>query len=283
MDLFLAQKEYPMRIQIDNLHFTYPSGVEALQGVSLTLEPGEQAAIVGQNGAGKTTLVRHLNGLLQPTRGAVRIGDWLTHETSVAKLAARVGYVFQNPDDQLFKGNVRDEVKFGPANLGLPPERIEAQVDEALALLELTDKVEVNPYDLTPTWRKRVAIAAILAMDTPVIVLDEPTTGQDHRSVQHLAGLIRRLRERGKTVIAISHDIDFVAENFERIIVMGQGQVLLDGPAENVFAQEEILESTYVQPPQLARLASRLELEQVVYTAEGFMMAYHHKKISTRS
>ncbi|GIK42722.1 MAG: ABC transporter ATP-binding protein [Chloroflexota bacterium] len=272
-----------MQIWIDNLHFTYPSGVEALRDVSLTLEPGEQAAIVGQNGAGKTTLVRHLNGLLQPTRGAVRIGDWLTHETSVAKLAARVGYVFQNPDDQLFKGNVRDEVKFGPTNLGLPPERIEAQVDEALALLDLTDKVEVNPYDLTPTWRKRVAIAAILAMDTPVIVLDEPTTGQDHRSVQHLAGLIRRLRERGKTVIAISHDIDFVAENFERIIVMGQGQVLLDGPAESVFAQEEILESTYVQPPQLARLASRLELGQVVYTAEGFLAAYHHKKISTRS
>ena len=119
-----------MRIQIDNLHFTYPSGVEALRGVSLTLESGELVAIVGQNGAGKTTLVRHLNGLLQPTRGVIRIGDWLTHETSVAKLAARIGYVFQNPDDQLFKGNVRDEVKFGPTNLGLAPERIEAQVQK---------------------------------------------------------------------------------------------------------------------------------------------------------
>lgn len=267
-----------MRIQIDNLHFTYPSGVEALRGVSLILEPGEQVAIVGQNGAGKTTLVRHLNGLLQPTQGTVRIGDWLTTKTSVAKLATRVGYVFQNPDDQLFKGTVREEVKFGPANLGLAPAQIEAQVDEALALLELSDKSEVNPYDLTPTWRKRVAIAAILAMDTPIIVLDEPTTGQDHRSVQHLAGLIQRLRERGKTIIAISHDIDFVAENFERVIVMGQGQVLLDGPAATVFAQEEILGSTHVQPPQLARLASRLELEQVAYTADSFIAAYHHKK-----
>lgn len=267
-----------MRIQINNLHFTYPSGVEALRGVSLALEPGEQVAIVGQNGAGKTTLVRHLNGLLQPSQGSVRIGDWLASETSVAKLAARVGYVFQNPDDQLFKGNVRDEVRFGPANLGLAPAQIEAQVEEALALLELSDKGEVNPYDLTPTWRKRVAIAAILAMDTPIIVLDEPTTGQDHRSVQHLAGLIQRLREQGKTIIAISHDIDFVAENFGRVIVMGQGRVLLDGPAETVFAQEEILGSTYVQPPQLARLASRLELGRVAYTADGFMAAYHHKK-----
>lgn len=266
-----------MRIEIDNLHFTYPSGVEALRGVSLVIEPGEHVAIVGQNGAGKTTLVRHFNGLLQPTRGAVRIGDWFTHETSVAKLAARVGYVFQNPDDQLFKGNVREEVKFGPTNLGLASEQIEAQVDGALALLELTDKVEVNPYDLTPTWRKRVAIAAVLAMDTPIIVLDEPSTGQDHRSVQHLSGLIQGLYERNKTVIAISHDIDFVAENFSRIIVMGQGRVLLDGTAETVFAQEEILNSTYVELPQLARLGRRLELGPVVYTPDGFLKAYRQK------
>lgn len=267
-----------MHIQIDNLHFTYPSGVEALRGVSLTIEAGEQVAIVGQNGAGKTTLVRHLNGLLWPTSGTVRIGDWLTRDSSVAKLAARVGYVFQNPDDQLFKGHVRDEVKFGPTNLGFVPERVETLVDEALTLLELSEKAQVNPYDLTPTWRKRVAIAAILAMDTPIIVLDEPTTGQDHRSVQHLAGLIGHLRAQGKTVIAISHDIDFVAENFARIVVMGQGRVLLDGPAETVFTQEELLGSTYVQPPQLTRLASRLELGEVAYTLDGFIAAYLRKK-----
>ncbi|GAB4451546.1 MAG: ABC transporter ATP-binding protein [Anaerolineae bacterium] len=267
-----------MQIHIDNLHFTYPSGVQALQGLSLTIEPGEQVAIVGQNGAGKTTLVRHLNGLLLPSSGSVRVGDWLTRDSSVAKLAARVGYVFQNPDDQLFNGNVRDEVKFGPTNLGFTPEQIEAQVDEALTRLELSEKAAVNPYDLTPTWRKRVAIAAILAMDTPIIILDEPTTGQDHHSVQHLAGLIQHLRQQGKTVIAISHDIDFVAENFDRIVVMGQGRVLLDGPAETVFAEEEILNSTYVQPPQLARLASRLDLGQVVYTVNGFLAANQAKR-----
>jgi energy-coupling factor transport system ATP-binding protein len=266
-----------MRIQIDNLHFTYPSGVEALRGVSLAVEPGEHVAIVGQNGAGKTTLVRHLNGLLLPSSGAVRIGEWLTRDASVAKLASRVGYVFQNPDDQLFKNNVRDEVKFGPANLGFTPQQVEAQVDEALTLLELSDKAPTNPYDLTPTWRKRIAIAAILAMATPIIVLDEPTTGQDYHSVQHLAGLIRHLREQGKTIIAISHDIDFVAENFARILVMGQGRVLLDGPAKTVFAQEEILTSTYVQPPQLTRLGNRLGLGQVVYTTEGFLEAFYDK------
>jgi energy-coupling factor transport system ATP-binding protein len=267
-----------MRIQIDNLHFTYPSGVEALRGVSLTIEPGEQVAIVGQNGAGKTTLVRHFNGLLRPARGTVRLGDWFTSEHSVAKLAARVGYVFQNPDDQLFKSKIWAEISFGPANLGFTAEQVATRVNEALKLLELTDQAEANPYDLTPTWRKRVAIAAVVAMDTPIIVLDEPTTGQDHRSVQHLAGLIGYLRQRGKTVIAISHDIDFVAENFTRVVVMGQGQLLLDGPAETVLAQEETLNRTYVQPPQLARLARRLALDGVVYTVEGFLKTYRERQ-----
>lgn len=264
----------PVRIQIEDLYFTYPSGVEALSGVSLTIEPGEQVAIVGQNGAGKTTLVKHLNGLLRPTRGAVRIGDWLTDEHSVAQLARRVGYVFQNPDDQLFKGDVRGEITFGPTNLGFAPDRVETLVRNALALLELTDKAGTNPYDLTPTWRKRVAIAAVVAMDTPIIVLDEPTTGQDYRHIQYLSEVIGSLRERQKTVIAISHDIDFVAENFDRIVVMGQGRVLLDGRAEEVFLQEETLSSTYIQPPQIARLGSRLGLAEVVCTVDGFLNAY---------
>jgi energy-coupling factor transport system ATP-binding protein len=262
-----------MRIQIEGLHFTYPSGVEALRGVSLTIESGEQVAIVGQNGAGKTTLVKHLNGLLRPTSGTVHIGDWPTDDHSVAQLAARVGYVFQNPDDQIFKGNVRDEVAFGPTNLGFSPERVEALVRDAMALLELSDEARTNPYDLSPSWRKRVAIAAVIAMDTPIVVLDEPTTGQDYRNIRELAEVVRFLREQHKTVITISHDIDFVAESFTRIVVMGQGQVLLDGTADEVFQQEEILNSTYVQPPQLTRLGNRLRLGRIVYTTDGFLNA----------
>ena len=260
-----------MRIQIDNLHFTYSSGVAALRGVSLVIEPGERVAIVGQNGAGKTTLVKHLNGLNHPTSGSVRIGDWLTTEHSVAQLAARVGYVFQNPDDQLFKGTVRAEVAFGPTNLHLPPERVEAQVRDSLELLELRDKADTNPYDLMPTMRKRVAIAAVIAMDTPILVFDEPTTGQDYRSVRDLGRIMSTLNQRGKTVVAISHDIDFVADYFDRVVVMGQGQVLLDGPAASVFGQEDILESTYVQPPQLTRLGNALNLGRVVYAENAFL------------
>ncbi len=260
-----------MHLTIEALHFSYPSGVEALRGVSLAIAPGEQVAIVGQNGAGKTTLVKHLNGLLRPTLGSVSIGDWLTTGRSVAQLARRVGYVFQNPDDQLFKSTVRDEVRVGPLNLGFPPERVAQQIEAALELLGLTGEAGTNPYDLTPTWRKRVAIAAVVAMDTPILVLDEPTTGQDYRSVQHLAGVIRSLKAQGRTIVAISHDIDFVAENFERVVVMGQGQVLLDGPAGQVLGQEDILNSTYVQPPQLTRLGCRLGFSQIVCTPDEFL------------
>ena len=152
-----------MRIEIKDLQFSYPAGVQALRGISLTIEPGEQVAIVGQNGAGKTTLVRHFNGLLQPTSGELRIGDWDTRKHSVAKLASRVGYVFLNPDEQLFSRDVKTEVAFGPRNLGYPNEQVEALVNEALGMTELSDKTETNPYDLSPTWRKMVAIASITA------------------------------------------------------------------------------------------------------------------------
>jgi energy-coupling factor transport system ATP-binding protein len=261
-----------MKIDIKDLHHTYPGDVKALNGISLTIETGEQVAIVGQNGAGKTTLVKHLNGLLQPTSGSVLIGDWDTTEHQVAKLASRVGYVFQNPDEQLFTKNVHQEVAFGPKNLGYETEKVEALVEDALNLTELTEQKETNPYDLSPTWRKMVALASIIAMDTPIIILDEPTTGQDAANIARMAETIAALRERGKTVIAITHDIDFCAENFERVIALSKGKVLLDGLANDVLGQEEILAQTYVDPPQLTRLGLRLGLEKVVRNQEEFLV-----------
>jgi energy-coupling factor transport system ATP-binding protein len=263
-----------MKIEIKNLHHTYPAGVKALNGITLTIETGEQVAIVGQNGAGKTTLVKHLNGLLQPTSGSVLIGDWDTSKQQVAKLASRVGYVFQNPDEQLFTKNVHLEVSFGPKNLGYEPEKVEALVEDALKLTELTEQKETNPYDLSPTWRKMVALASIIAMDTPIIIFDEPTTGQDAANIARMADAIAVLRERGKTVITITHDIDFCAENFERVIALAKGEVLLDGPADNVLGQEEILAQTYVDPPQLTRLGLRLGLPEIVRDQEEFLNVY---------
>ena len=165
-----------MKIEIKELHHTYPAGVKAIRDVSLTIEPGERVGIVGQNGAGKTTLVKHLNGLLQPTEGTVLIGGWNTKEHAVAELASRVGYVFQNPDEQLFTKNVHDEVSFGPKNLGFPLEKVEELVNDALTLTELTKEKDTNPYDLSPTWRKMVAIASIATIPNGSSNLDGTTT-----------------------------------------------------------------------------------------------------------
>lgn len=263
-----------MNITIDNLSFRYPNGVLALRGISLEIGAGEQVAIIGQNGAGKTTLVKHLNGLLLPSEGRVLIGDWDTRQHSVAKLAQRVGYVFQNPDEQLFTKTVADEVAFGPRNLGYSESRIQALVEDALNLTQLQALRTANPYDLSPTWRKMVAVASILAMDTPILVFDEPTTGQDAVSVARLGALIAELKRRGKTVLTITHDIDFCAENFARVIVMGGGQVLLDGEAKAVLGQEAVLAQTYVDPPQLTRLGLRLGLSQIVCTPQEFLDAF---------
>ncbi len=262
-----------MEITISNLQFSYPTGVHALRGISLEINSGEQVAIVGQNGAGKTTLVKHFNGLLQPTSGSVLIGDWNTTKYSVSKLARRVGYVFQNPDEQLFCKTVGEEVAFGPKNLGYDKVRIESLAKDALAMTELSEKTETNPYDLSATWRKMVALASIIAMDTDIVIFDEPTTGQDAVNVARIAHAVKTLRERGKTVITITHDIDFCAENFERVIALSQGKVLLDGQANDVLGQEEILATTYVDPPQLTRLGKRLGFKQTVRNRDEFLTA----------
>jgi energy-coupling factor transport system ATP-binding protein len=162
-------------------------------------------------------------------------------------------------------------VAFGPKNLGMDSERVEALVNDALALTQLSDKTETNPYDLSATWRKMVALASILSMDTDIIIFDEPTTGQDAVNVARIAHVIAELRRRGKTVIAITHDIDFCAENFERVIAMSQGKILLDGAAHDVLGQEEILARTYVEPPQLTRLGKRLGFKNTVRNQEEFL------------
>ncbi len=260
-----------MKIEINDLRFIYPTGLEALQGISLIIESGEQVAIVGQNGAGKTTLVRHFNGLLQPTAGSILIGDWDTKITSVAKLASRVGYVFQNPDEQLFSKDVGTEVKFGPRNLGYSKDKTDELVKRALTLTELSDKTETNPYDLSPTWRKMVALASVISMDTPIVIFDEPTTGQDALSIARIAHVIAELRREGKTVVTITHDIDFCAENFERVIALSEGRILLDGVAANIFGQEEVLAQTFVDPPQLTRLGKKLGFKETVRNQEEFL------------
>jgi len=260
-----------MKLSIDSLSFRYPTGVLALQGVSFSVSPGESLAIVGENGAGKTTLAKHLNGLLKPTSGRVTVGDWDTSEHSAAQLARRVGYAFQNPDDQLFARTVREEVAFGPKNLGFSPERMDENVRFSLEKVGLLAHIDRHPYDLPISQRKMVIIAAILAMDTPVVILDEPTTGQDQRGVSRLSHIVHQLKDEGRTAITISHDLDFCAENFDRVIVMSQGKILADGPVGEVLQDVDTLREASVEAPQIVRLALGLGWGTIPLNVEDFI------------
>jgi energy-coupling factor transport system ATP-binding protein len=247
-------------IAVEDLVHVYPGGTRAVDGVSLRIEVGERVAIVGQNGSGKSTLVRHFNGLLRPSEGRVLVDGVDAATLRVAELAAKVGVAFQDPDRQIFSGKVRSEVAFGPRNMGLAKDQVARRVDEALASAGLSGDADANPYDLGYSRRKLLALASILAMRTPVVVLDEPTTGQDARGVARVEAIVAGLAELGRTVVAISHDMAFVAESFERIIVMRDGRVILDGTPTEVFAEPSWseLESTYLEPPLPARVGARM-------------------------
>ena len=237
-------------------------GVRALDGVDLRIGPGERVALVGQNGSGKTTLVRHLNGLLRPSEGRVTVDGTDASRLTVAQLASRVGLVFQDPDRQIFAGTVRSEVEFGPRNLGRSGGELRDAVSAALEAAGLAGEEGTNPYDLGQSRRKLLALASVLAMRTSVLVLDEPTTGQDARGVERVRGVVEAVAGEGRTVLAISHDMRFVAETFERVVVMRAGRVILDGSPARVFAAEawEVLRSTFLEPPLAARVGERLGL-----------------------
>jgi energy-coupling factor transport system ATP-binding protein len=241
-------------------HVYHPGGVRALDGVSLRFEPGERVALAGQNGSGKTTLARHLNGLLRPQQGRVLLDGSDVAPRTVAELARSVGLVFQDPDRQIFAGSVRSEVEFGPRNLGMRGARLRDAVAAAIEATGLAGAVETNPYDLGASRRKLLALASVLAMQTRVLVLDEPTTGQDMAGIDVVRRVIDTAHDDGITVIAISHDMEFVAREFDRVVVMGGGRVLADGAPGSVFARSgwELLQSTYLEPPLSARVGERL-------------------------
>ena len=246
----------------DGLGFSYPGGARALSDVSMTIAAGSRVAIIGQNGSGKSTLVRHFNGLLRASEGRVLVDGREVGREHVANLARLVGITFQNPDRQIFAGKVRAEVAFGPRNLGLRGGALDDRVARALAMVGLTDEAETNPYDLGFSERKLLALGSVVAMGTPAIVLDEPTTGQDANGIARVRGLVAELAADGRTVIAVSHDMSFVAESFERVLVLRDGKLILDGTVAEVFAEHSwpALESTYLEPPLPARLGARLGL-----------------------
>lgn len=249
-------------IGLEGVGFVYPDGTRALDDVTLAIRPGETVAIIGQNGSGKSTLVRLLDGLLRPTEGRVTHDGVDIAGDRVARLAARVGIVFQDPDRQIFSGRVRDEVAFGPRILGRATADALASTEAALEAVGLTGVADANPYDLGYSRRKLLAVASVLAMRTPVVVLDEPTTGQDARGLARVQRVVAEVAAEGRTVIAISHDLRFVAESFERVVALRTGRVLLDGTPTDVFAEPNwpTLATTHLEPPVAARVGARLGL-----------------------
>jgi energy-coupling factor transport system ATP-binding protein len=230
--------EPPEIVRVEGVRFSYPSGIEALRGVSLTVSGGERVALLGRNGAGKSTLVRHLNGLLRPSAGRVLVAGADTRSTTVAKCARTVGIVFQDIRNQLFARTVRDELRFGPRNLGFHPNRVEQLVEQALEALDLADAADMHPYDLPAPRRRLVAVAAAVAMDVDLLLLDEPTAGLDNAGIALLARLIHDWAARGKSALVVSHDIDFCFANLARIVLMAGGEIVLDTPADAIDGHE---------------------------------------------
>jgi energy-coupling factor transport system ATP-binding protein len=252
---------------IKDLGFHYIPGAPIIENLTLSLDI-RPTAVIGQNGAGKTTLVKLLKGLLKPKAGTVLLeGEDISGRT-VAQLAKKVGYVFQNPDDQIFKNQVLEEVMVGPLNIGMTRKEGEQRAREALEMVGLLHAEKENPYDLDLSERKMVAIASVVAMDPKVLILDEPTIAQDARGREVLGQLIRTMTERGKFVLAILHDMDFVARYFERVIVMAGGKVISDGPGEKIFYEKDTLTKARLEPPHITRLCEILGYEGTFLTTE---------------
>jgi energy-coupling factor transport system ATP-binding protein len=245
-------------IVIDSIHYSYANNVEALKGVSLTINNGEFIAIMGQNGAGKTTFIKHFNGLLKPSMGSVRVDGVETTKTSVASLARNVGFVFQNPDNQLFSETVEEEIAFALKNFGFDKETIEKRTAWVLDLLSLSQYRKTSPFLLSGGERKRVALASVLAWDPETLVLDEPTIGQDHEQKEKLRQFVMELQAKKKTVVMVTHDVEFVAECNPRVILMREGKIVADGIAKEILTNPKLLEESSIVLPQIAQVFTKL-------------------------
>lgn len=262
-DNIRAVSKTTSELTLRDLHFSYEKGQDVIRGLNVTLS-GEPIAIIGQNGAGKTTFVKLLKALLKPDSGEISLDGTPISKTTAAKLASRIGLIFQNPNDQIFKHKVIDEVMFGPLNIGQSNEEASANAKKMLSLVGLADKADENPYDLSLAERKMVAMASILAMDTDIVIFDEPTMGQDVRGKAKVKEIIHSLHQAGKLVICILHDMDFVADTFSRTIIFSNGGMLFDGPTRVAFAQKEALRLARVEQPHLTKLVQRLGYDRVV-------------------
>jgi len=257
-------------IEFRDVHFTYPDGTVALRGVDLKVRKGEFLGLIGRNGSGKSTMAKLATGLYKPTRGEVLVAGRDTRAVKVSDLATTVGYVFQNPDHQLFCTTVFDEVAFSLRSLGFSDEYVEERVGEVLRSVGLEGLEDTPPYFLSMGERQRLAVAAVLATDPEIVVVDEPTTGQDAARAREIMGLLRRLNEGGKTVVVITHDMRLVAEYCSRVAVLSMGRVVREGKPRDVLSDYEAMSLAGIEPPQIVRFSKTffgvpaLRVEEVV-------------------
>ncbi len=238
-------------LDLSALSFAYPDGTLALDGVSVTIRPGERVALLGPNGAGKSTLILHTNGILRPLQGSVAVDGLVLSDETVRAIRSKVGLVFQDPDDQLFMTTVYDDVAFGPLNMGLPAEEVDARVHRALHDVGLADVASKPGQNLSFGQRKRAALATVLSMSPSLLVLDEPTTNLDPRSKRHMVELLRGLEA---TLLVATHDMDLAWELCDRALVLDGGRIAADGPTRDVLADEPLLAVHGLELPLAVRL-----------------------------
>jgi energy-coupling factor transporter ATP-binding protein EcfA2 len=252
--------------EIADLWYWYQEEVPVLRGVNLQVPWGQALAVVGANGSGKTTLVKHLNGLLRPQRGRVLLGGCRSGDralqdaalSSIGQLARQVGYLFQHPEQQIFSATVRQELAFGPSNLGLPAPEAEARVAEALTRFDLAAVADQPPAILGYGIRRRVTLASLAAMDTPILVLDEPSVGLDLAGMRETSGWLNECRAEGRTIVLVTHDMALVAEIADRVVVLHQGELVADGRPAELFWQTHLLAQASLAPPPTVALAQAL-------------------------
>ncbi|MCG2827635.1 ATP-binding cassette domain-containing protein [Methanothermobacter sp. K4] len=249
-------------IQVKNLSYTYPDGTTALRNINMEIGRGERVAVIGPNGAGKSTLFLHLNGILEPSAGEIIIdGEKINYSKSeLIGIRQKVGIVFQNPDDQLFAPTVKDDVAFGPTNLGLSEEEVEERVRESLERVGMSGYEKRAPHHLSGGEKKRVAIAGILAMKPEIMVLDEPTTGLDPETADGIIEILLELSREGITVIISSHDVEILSQFAERIFVLNSGELIADGTPGEIFGEPEIIRRASLRLPRTAELMNRLKM-----------------------
>lgn len=233
-------------VEVRRVAFTYPDGHDALRGVDLHVHPGERVALLGPNGAGKTTLVLHLNGVLAPTRGSVRITGLAAESPNLAEIRRLVGIVFQDPDDQLFMPTVHADVAFGPANLGLSGEDLEDRVAEALTAVGMVERGGRAPHHLSYGERRLVAIATVLAMHPEILVLDEPSANLDPAGRRELAEVLERL---DMTMLMVTHDLPYALRLCPRAVVINEGRIVADGPTRLVLGDRDLMAANRLELP----------------------------------